>query len=146
MTANLFEPPKSTIHEVAQRKRVLQVARDVSILLMLTFFGGLIIGIAVGKGAPGNPQALAAVAISNLVFSVIGFCISGALARVNRFSHLVIVAVVFWLCSSVNMFIASISVLQWMSSILFIFITMGVGGALSFLFVSLPKEEVLDAA
>ena len=126
--------------------RITQIVRDVLILFALTFMGGFVIGAAVGSSFSTSVNAQFALIISNFLFSVVGFCISGALAKINRFKHLIVVAVVFWVCSAANMLIAPLTFAQWAFSIVFILVTMGIGGALSFVFVKAPSGAKPNAA
>lgn len=65
------------------------VIRDVIILWIFTGIGGFIIGIV----ASGSEIPMVAIGVSNIIFGVVGFCVSGCIARDNRWKHLVIVAV-----------------------------------------------------
>jgi len=111
-----------------------ELSRDAFIVLGLTFLGGFIVGIS-GQGQ----DHLLAVAISNLIFSTLGFFIAGCLNKSNRFKHLSKVVLIVWVVSLVNL-LFGITPLQWLSSIIFLFITMGIGGGLSLLFVKQQSE------
>ncbi len=65
------------------------VVRDVFIIYCLTFIGGLIVGISVGPG----PNRIMALILSNLLLEIVGFTISGCIVKINRFKHLLIVAI-----------------------------------------------------
>jgi hypothetical protein len=111
------------------------VARDAAIVLGLTFLGGFVIGIT----SP-NELNISAIAISNIVLSVVGFFIAGCLTKSLRFQHLSVVALCVWLVSAHNILLG-VSFLQWVFSSVYVLITMGVGGGLSLLFVKPIKEE-----
>ncbi len=110
------------------------VVRDVAIVLALTFLGGF----AVGYASP-TTDNVAAIAMSNFIFASLGFFIAGCLTKVSRFNHLSKVAVVVWLCSALNIFLG-VTPIQWAASIIFILITMGIGGSLSLLAVKAPGK------
>ena len=71
--------------------------------------------------------------LSVSLFSIVGFCISGYLAKGNRWKHLSFVALFAWLTSIVNIFFG-FPVVFWLATVFFIFPLMGVGGGLSYLF------------
>ncbi len=95
------------------------IARDVAVLWVLTFIAGFLSSAAMRP-------------VSVPLFSVVGFCISGYLAKENRWKHLSFVALFAWLIGSVNIFFGW-PVDFWLFSVLFIFPLMGVGGGLSYL-------------
>lgn len=110
----------------------ISVARDVAIVLFLTFIGGVIIGIAGG----GRSLSMAALAISNLLLGSIGFCIAGCLTRTDRWKHLLVVALIVWLFGLVNVAFFNVNFVQWVFSAIAVLLMMAVGGGLSFLFVT----------
>ena len=111
------------------------IVRDAAIVLVLTFFGGFVIGFA-------NPYGnnAVAIAVSNTIFSSIGFFIAGCLKKEARFQHLSKVVLLVWLASALNIFFG-VSIVQWIASILFLYVTMGVGGGLSFIFVKAQEPN-----
>lgn len=113
------------------------VIRDVIIIWILTFLGGYVVAVAT---APSSPN-LNAVAISNLIFLIVGFTISGCIEKVKRFNHLSIVALAVWLAGLFNVLFLDKSMIDWLSGILAIAITMLIGGLISFIFVRSPKEQ-----
>ena len=62
------------------------VARDVGIVFVLTFLGGLVVGLT--SGLTGAEVNVIAIALSNIVFGTVGFTISGCIVKINRFRHL----------------------------------------------------------
>ena len=96
------------------------IARDVAIVFVLTFIAGFI-----------SSAAMRPLSVS--LFSIVGFCISGYLAKGNRWKHLSFVALFAWLTSIVNIFFG-FPVVFWLATVFFIFPLMGVGGGLSYLF------------
>ena len=112
--------------------RVGAVVRDVVIVLLLTGIGGFIIGVALRSPTPGTPQTLAAIGASNLLLSIIGFTISGVLARGARWRHLAIVATIVWLVSAVN--VPTVGLALWLAGAPLTAIIVAVGGALSYVF------------
>lgn len=119
-----------------------RVARDVLIVSALLFIGGFVIGVA--GGSMNDATGRIAMGISNIIFSVLGFCIVGAMKKKDRFKHLTVVALGLWLFSLTNIFFFNVSFMSWIFSIFIIFISMGVGGALSFLFAKNPQPLQQD--
>jgi len=117
--------------------RIGAVVRDVVILFVLTAIGGAVIGLAVGtsRGRPPltSPQVALAVAVSNVLFSAVAFCISGMLTRVHRLRHLAVVAVVTWLLSGLNLFIAPFTLVHWLLGSILLAVAMLVGWGASVL-------------
>jgi hypothetical protein len=80
-------------------------------------------------------------ALGTVIFNTISFTIIGCMARVDRFKHLFIVAIVGWLISSINFVFmpmvmkVPLSLQQWFIGLGVALSTMGLGGALSFVFV-----------
>ncbi|MGQ0700097.1 MAG: hypothetical protein ACT4PZ_17860 [Panacagrimonas sp.] len=117
------------------------VARDVLIVMGLTFFGGIPIGfLATSLGAKDSPNMLLAIALSNFLFALIGFTVAGCLARTNRFRHLLVVTVIVWVLSIANVFLLHAPLINWFYSLPFLLLVMGLGGAVSFLFVKKPTQ------
>lgn len=114
------------------------VLRDVIVLFALTGLGGFIVGLS---GAQGE-EVFVAVGISNMLFSVVGFCISGCRATGKRFRHLRNVAVVAWLASLMNpVLFEEITFDMWFVGLIPLAVCMGLGGALSYLFVPSSKDS-----
>jgi len=112
--------------------------RDVIIIFVLTGIGGFLIGLA----AAGGNLPIAVIGVSNIIFSIVGFTISGCMAKVQRFRHLLHVALAVWLLSAFNMLlIPAIGLAQWLAGIVVLMISMAIGGALSFIFVKTPEEN-----
>ena len=75
------------------------------------------------------------------ILATAGFCISGCLAREQRFQHLFVVAVSLWLLNSVSIATGSLAPSNWAAGLLGILAQMGVGGFLSLLFVKPQGTE-----
>lgn len=120
-----------------------QILTGVALVYGFTFVGGFLIGVVAAASGIPAPLAMVGLMISNLTLSVVAFCIAGALIKTDRFKTLLVVALICWLLSALNMsFIPTFTVLQWAFSVVFILITMGVGGALSYLFApAAPKPN-----
>lgn len=111
--------------------RIGAVLRDVGIVMLLTFIGGLLIGMTMGEDAYYDPDGfLMTLAIVNIVFGSIGFAISGYFAKPNRWSHLFIVALGVWFASLINL-LFGVTMAGWISSIVGVLIMMGIGGGIS---------------
>lgn len=112
------------------------VIRDSLIFMGLTFLGGIVVGFVFGLlGERASPKMQIGIAFSNILFGIFAFTISGCLVKANRFRHLFFVALVTWLLSLINLFFGY-SFSQWLLGAITMLIMMGLGGALSFLFVS----------
>jgi hypothetical protein len=118
----------------------------VVLVYVFTFLGGFVIGVAVGSSGLPPPQAMLALMVSNFVFCIIAFCITGALVKTERFKTLSVVALVCWLLSALNMlFVPGFGPVQWVFSSVFMLVTMGIGGGLSYLFArAVPKQNELE--
>jgi hypothetical protein len=77
--------------------------------------------------------------LGNIVFGTVGFVIVRAKQKVNRMTYLVKVAFCLWGFAFSNVFFGS-TVASWMMSILLIFVMMGIGGGISFLFAPRPTR------
>lgn len=107
------------------------IARDTLIVFALTFAGTFLAGMV----GPQDPESkLYTLAAVNLVFTAVGFAISGAMAKFDRFSHLWKVALALWLVGLVNVLLVGAAMSQWVMSLAFILVAMGIGGAASYLF------------
>lgn len=122
------------------------ILKDVAILWVLTFIGGLILGVGLGAAGVQGPSGQIAIGLSNVLFSIVGFCISGASAKINRFNHLIKVAIAFWLINAINIVVVHVSITQWVSSLPITLIAMGIGGGISFLFSPSPTISPNDPA
>ncbi|MGH7260808.1 MAG: hypothetical protein ACREI9_09025 [Nitrospiraceae bacterium] len=112
------------------------LARDVGIVFVLTFIGGLVVGFT--SSLTGAEVNILAIALSNIVFGTVGFTISGCIVKINRFKHLYRVALGVWLLSLMNVAFGMVDIQQWLVSILSVLLMMGMGGGLSYLFVRTP--------
>ncbi len=133
----IIVPETDKPEDVTKKSTWLTVGRDGVIIILLTFIGGFVIGLV---GLYDQPLHILAIAVSNLVFSIIGFTISGCLAKVERFKHLFKVTVLVWLFSLINVVLGFASITQWIFSILFILVAMGIGGGISFLIVKSDQK------
>jgi hypothetical protein len=108
------------------------IIRDIIILVVLTFLGGFVAGFA--RGQSSDAQFGLAIAVSNLIFEIVGFTISGCLAPPGRWRHLALVALGAWLVSIFNVVFFNVNIVLWMASVVTMAATMGIGGAISYLF------------
>ncbi len=107
------------------------VCRDVAIVVVFSFLGGLIVGIA----GTDSQRTLLALAISNFVFGIVSFVIIGCLTPSDRLKHLTIVAVIAWLLSLMNVLFFDVPVMMWLSSLVVTLVVMAIGGGISLLLV-----------
>ena len=110
------------------------VVRDVAIVWLLTFTGG-VVAARVGTG----PKAPVLVA-SNLITGVIAFTFIGYLTPVRRFRHLLVVAFAAWLSGLLNVLFFGNPVSSWIVSLVYLTIVMMAGGLLSYLFKRPARE------
>jgi len=116
---------------------VKAIIRDTAIVMGLTFLGGFVVGL-------GKPvDSATAIASSNFIFSIVGFFIAGCLTKFSRFSHLTKVVFAVWLASLVNVIFFGITPVIWAAGLIFLFVTMGIGGGLSLLVV---KQQKVDSS
>ena len=111
--------------------------RDAVIIFVLTGLGGFVIGLA----SAGSDLPMAAVGVSNIIFMIVGFTISGCIVRRQRFRHLLHVALAVWLLGAFNMLFPAIGLVQWLASIIVIAVSMLIGGGISHIFVKAPEEQ-----
>jgi len=107
------------------------VIRDVVIIWILTALGGFVVGVT---GAP-DDNLMTGIAFANIIFGIVGFTISGGMAKINRWRHLFIVAIGVWLVGIINVFIMPVTIISWFFGFIFIAFMMVIGGGLSYLFV-----------
>lgn len=111
------------------------IIRDVAIICGLTGLAGFVIAFV-----PGEEFPTLALSMANFLFGTVGFIISGCLTKINRFRHMVKVAIGVWLISLVNIPLAGTTLGRWFLSIIFILVMMVIGGRISFLFVKVPPK------
>jgi hypothetical protein len=111
------------------------IIRDIIIIWILTALAGFVVGVTGAKGQ----QFILGIAFANLIFGTVGFCISGCLAKSNRWKHLNLVALGVWLVGLINVIVMPITIVSWFFGIIFIYTMMGIGGGLSYIFVKTPK-------
>ena len=126
----ITQPPPPT----EQRVRVGPIIRDVVIVWVLTAMGGFVAGVATGGPERDAQRFMLAVAASNLLLGTVGFTIAGCLSPPGRWRHLSVVAVGVWLAGLINVAFVGVTIPQWIGSVIFIAIIMGIGGALSYVF------------
>lgn len=116
------------------------VIRDTLIMFGLTFSGGFVFGFFGQILGLGWSFMLPIINISTIVLTVVGFTISGAIAKEERFKHLFLVAIGFWITGLNNVLFGFASMITWFISIILILVLMGIGGAMSFIFVPSSKK------
>jgi hypothetical protein len=117
----------------------IAIARDVTVLFVLVFASSFLAVQLIE--AMGMEATLDVIGLSSLFWGVVGFTISGCLARDNRWRHLAVVALIFWLVCLVNVVLGMTPVTSWAVGFLLILLMMGLGGGLSYLFVRMPQGE-----
>jgi len=115
----------------------IAIARDISIVF------GLVVASSFAAAqiiqAMGEEVTPLVIGLSNFFWGIVGFTISGCLAKVQRFKHLLMVAVGLWLLSFVNVAMGLTRPEVWAVGFLLILAMMGLGGGLSYLIVKTPQ-------
>jgi hypothetical protein len=138
-----LQPPEPRLH-------IGSILRDVVIVWVLTFMGGLVVGVATGGPHGDMERFMAALAVANLLFGTVAFTIVGCLAPCGRWRHLSFVALGTWITGLINVFFG-ISFEEWVGGAIPLAIVMGIGGAISYLFkrdknASAERAAVSDTA
>lgn len=121
----------------------MAIIRDVVLINVVSFILGFLLAFAMPNFS--FEEMMPTIALFNIVILTLSFLISGCVAKVNRFRHLSIVAILIWLGSIVNIYIVpGGSLLTWLISSIFIGITMLIGGSFSFLVV--PNTAAINAS
>ena len=115
------------------------IIRDTALIWGLTAIGGFIIGFFGRLYNLDIRTFYFALSISNVILLIVGFCISASLTPKDRFSHIFYVAFAIWLVGALNIFFVGLTFFDWAMSIFLIFLTMGIGGGISYLFA--PKTK-----
>ncbi|MBV8466817.1 MAG: hypothetical protein JO218_12810 [Burkholderiales bacterium] len=135
--SNVYE---SSYAEQASPIRLRTVIRDVIIVMALTFLSGFVIGFSISFAHLNVDQAkfMMMISISNIVFSIVGYFISGCLTPQARWTHLTYVAIGVWLASLCNLAFG-VTVVQWLLGLPVSFVAMAVGGSMSAIIVRAPR-------
>lgn len=112
--------------------KIWPVLRDVIIVTVLSCLGGFIVGFA--STEHNTPLYIYSLALSNSLFCIIGFTISGCLAVENRWRHLAIVAAIVWAVSIFNVMFFEFTIIKWAASAIAVAIFALIGGGISLLF------------
>jgi hypothetical protein len=133
-TEKVSEPLGSAAQQGASPSvfRIGPILRDVAILWVLTGLGGIVAGAAGPRQPAESVWTSTGVALSNVLFSIVGFTISGCLAKGNRWKHLAYVALFAWCSGIVNVFFG-LPFESWLSGAVVLPLLMGIGGGLSYL-------------
>lgn len=115
---------------------IKSVIIDVVILWILVLIGGFILGFipSMMAGSPIMPSRGISLLVSMLMLTL-GFCISGYRNSVVIWKHLIIVAICYWLTDATIQCIKSGLSIRLFTLLVCILITMGIGGAISIIFV-----------
>ena len=127
-----------------KQNKIWPVLRDVIIVTVLTGLGGFIVGFA--STEHNSPLYIYSLALSNSLFCIIGFTISGCLAVGNRWRHLAIVAAITWAVSIFNVIFFGVTIIQWAASAIAIAIFALIGGGISLLFKRKSPMEISSNA
>lgn len=125
--------------------KIWPVLRDVIIVIVLSGLGGFIVGFA-STSRHDSPLYIYSLALSNSLFCIIGFTISGCLAVENRWRHLAIVAAIVWAVSIFNVIFFEFTIIKWAASAIAIAIFAVIGGGISLLFKRKTPVEISSNA
>ena len=123
----------------ANKFNIWPILRDVIIVTVFSLFGGFIVGFTATDH--NSRLYFYALALSNSVFCIIGFTISGCLAVGNRWRHLACVAAIAWTISIYNVIFFDMSTIKWAATAIFIAIFALIGGGVSLLLKKQTIEE-----
>jgi hypothetical protein len=130
---------------VNKQFKIWPVLRDVIIVIVLSGLGGFIVGFA-STSRHDSPLYIYSLALSNSLFCIIGFTISGCLAVENRWRHLAIVAAIVWAVSIFNVIFFEFTIIKWAASAIAIAIFAVIGGGISLLFKRKTPVEISSNA
>jgi hypothetical protein len=102
-------------------------ARDIGIIFLLTFIGGFLIPFA--PVVISQNEYIKGAIIASL--GIVGFCIAGCLATVERAKHLGKLFFWVWFISVINVFVLGQAVSMWIASSVLIAYMAILGGGLS---------------
>lgn len=77
---------------------------------------------------------MALVGLSNIFFITLWFTIAAVRYSGGRWGYLLLVTILLWLASYINVIFGVASVDQWVIGIVLLFIVMAISGALSYIF------------
>lgn len=115
--------------------------RDVAIIILLSFFGGFIVGIVKINDLETYTTIIA---IISFITTTAGFWIVGCLSKksaMQRFNYLGYVGIVVWLFGIINILIGLSNITLWALSSIFVLICLGIGGGLSLLTCKTKTQE-----
>jgi hypothetical protein len=127
-----------------KRNQIWPVLRDVIIITLLSCLGGFIVGFA--STDHNSPLYIYSLALSNSLFCIIGFAISGCLAVENRWRHLAIVAAIVWAVSIFNVIFFEFTIIKWIASAIAVAIFALIGGGFSLLFKRKNLAQTISTA
>jgi hypothetical protein len=130
MDTSVAPPP--LVREPIRWKIVL---RDIVVIYLVSLLGGFVIGFVCA--VQGRPPSVVGIAISNALSVTIGFAISAALSPVRRWAHIGVALPGVWLTGLPNLLIG-VTLTQWILGLPLLALSMGLGGALSYL---LPRRK-----
>ncbi len=112
------------------------VLRDVAFIYLATFWAGFLIAFF-WPSSFGINNLIRFVAMG---LCIIGFTISGAIAKTERFKHLFMVALGVWILGLIDVCFFALPIKTWLLQFFYMMAYMATGGFLSFVFS--PKKSV----
>lgn len=101
---------------------------DSVIIFVLTFFGGLVVGLL--AGLTGAQLSLAMLGLVNVLCASAGFAIASYRKTEDRWPHLFVVALIFWLTGLINVITGFTNMGGWLTSLVPSLVFMAIGGGI----------------
>lgn len=115
------------------------VGRDAVLLYLLTFWGGVVLGLA---GFPPTPTNVTLFILVSASLLVMGFTIAGFATRYERRRYLPMVAASLWLLCAVNVPLGFDSLSGWLSSLVAYLLYSALGGGMASLLVRCTRPPI----
>lgn len=116
----------------ATRFRLGAALVDGGILTAITALVGFFIGFALY--AQPFETVMGALVLANIAILLVGLTVAAVLRSHARWRHLVAVVVVIWLFSAMNLAMGYATVQDWLVSLPYMLVLMGIAGGLSYIF------------
>jgi hypothetical protein len=118
------------------------VGRDAALLYLLTFWGGVVLGLA---GFSPTPTNVTLFIVVSAILLVIGFTISGFATRYERRRYLPMVAASLWLLCSANVPLGFDSFSAWLSSLVAYLLYSALGGGMASILARCTRPAIPES-
>lgn len=124
--------------------RPIRIVRDLAIILALSAHYGLVTALTTFE-VEGIGSAVMTLALTSVFAMLVGFSIASYLTTEYRWTHLGALALATWLTGLLNVAFFGVTIPDWMGSLLFILIAMGLGGGIGTLLArqAIPAPPLL---